>query len=75
MNEKNHTLKLSHINKTGKYLIKKVENTNPKFVGMGIVEGNLIEILRITKHLIHFRICNTEMFSRKHDIIMELEHA
>lgn len=58
--------------KKGKFLIKSIHNPNPKFSGMGIVEGNIIEIIRFTKWLVHFRICNTEMFSRRTDINIQL---
>lgn len=64
---------LSFLNiSTGKYIISNILNPNPKFTGLGLIEGNIIEVIRTTKHLVHFKICNTEMFARRSDINMVL---
>ena len=58
---------------TGKYIIQKLNTNNTRFSGMGIMEENIIEVIRATKHLIHFKISMTEMFARRSDIDMILE--
>jgi len=58
---------------SGKYMIKKMNTNNTRFSGMGIMEENILEVIRATRHLIHFKISMTEMFARRSDINMILE--
>lgn len=58
-------MKLYEITELGNYIIKEVSEPSNKLSGLGIIKNTKIEIIRITKHLITFKLSMTEIFCRK----------
>lgn len=71
-NERSKIMQFGDISEAGMYSIVEVSNSNGKFTGLGILPGNTVEVVRVTKHLIHFRIHLTDMFARRNDIDMRV---
>lgn len=65
-------INFSEVSEVRKYMIVEVNNPNPKFSGLGISPGNIIEVISFTSHLIRFCINNTYMFARRSDIKMSI---